>query len=255
MRTTIALLTSMFLSASAAAGPLMLRTTDGVDVSAETWGSGKHGVVLIHADGDDRSGWKDFAERLADNDFRVIAIDLRGHGQTGGTLTEADYPKMVADVAAAVTWLDGKGVADVGLVGAELGANLALAALAADEEVDTAVMLSPSLSAHGVKVSSALARIGRRPVLLVASKADSTGARAAGLIEGKATGPKHLALYDGNAVGRKMLNTAPELEGLMVSWLNGTFLQATDSRAASHAEVDTNVDEIETTGERFEENH
>ncbi len=242
-------------SVPAYAGSFMLRTTDGVDISAESWGSGSHGVVLIHADGDDRSGWADFAATLAQNDFRVVAVDLRGHGQTGGTIADDDYPKMVADVAAAVTWLDGKGVKDVGLVGAELGANLALAALAADPDVDTAVMLSPSLSAKGVRVSSALDKIGRRPVLLVASKLDSSGSRAAGLIEGKATGPKHLALYDGTAAGRKMLNTAPELEGLMVSWLNGTFLQASDSRAASHAEVDTEVEEIETTGERFEDKH
>lgn len=244
-----------FLATPALAGPLMLRTTDGVDVAAESWGNGKHGVVLIHGDGEDRSGWADFAGRLAQNDFTVIAIDLRGHGKTGGALAETDYPKMVADVAAAVTWLDSKKVADVGLVGSELGANLALATLAANADIDTAVMLTPSLSAHGVKVSSSLEKIGQRPVLLVASKADSGGSRAAGLIEGKATGPKHLALYDGNATGRKMLNTAPELEGLMVSWLNGTFLQATDSRAAQRAEVDTEVDEIETTGERFEDKH
>jgi len=235
------------------AGSMQLRTTDGHTVSAESWGTGPHGVVLIHEDGGDRAGWSDLAATLSQNQFRVVAIDLRGHGATGGTIAEEDYPKMVADVAAAVTWLDSKGVDDVGLVGAELGANLALATMAANQDIDTAVLLSPSLSANGVRVSGALDKLGRRPLLLVASKQDSSGARAASLISDKAAGPKHLALYDGTAAGRRMLNTAPELEGLVVSWLNGTFLQANDPQAASRGQVDTKVDEIETSGERYED--
>jgi len=243
------------LSPIALAGSLQLRTTDGHDIAAESWGTGPHGVVLIHEDGGDRSGWEDLAGTLAQNQFRVIAVDLRGHGASGGEITDDDYPDMVADVAAAVTWLDSKGVEDVGLVGSELGANLALAAMAANQDIDTAVLLSPSLSAKGVRVSSAIDSLGRRPLLLVASIQDSSGSRAAKLIEGKATGPKHLALFDGTASGRRMLNTAPELEGLLVSWLNGTFLQANDPQAASRAAVDTEVDEIETSGERYEDNH
>jgi hypothetical protein len=90
-------------------------------------------------------------------------------------------------------------------------------------------------------------------VLLVASRDDAAGARAAQLIHDKATGPKHLAIFDGNAKGRRLLNTAPALEGLMLSWINGSFLQADDPRGASGAAVETEIEEIETTGERFED--
>jgi len=243
------------LATPALAGTLQLRTTDGKSVAAESWGSGPHGVVLIHEDGGDRTGWKDLASTLAQNQFLVVAVDLRGHGATGGTITDDDYPKMVADVGAAVTWLDSKGVEDVGLVGAELGANLALATMAANQDIDTAVLLSPALSANGVRVSSALAALGRRPLLLVATKQDTGGSRAATLISDKTTGPKHLAVYEGNATGRRILNSAAELEGLVVSWLNGSFLQANDPEAASRGQVDTKVDEIETSGERYEDKH
>ena len=240
---------------TASAGSLQLKTTDGVSIAAESWGTGKHGVLLLHEQGADHTGWTELAERLAKNDFVVVAIDLRGHGKSGGSLDDAAWLKMVADAQAGITWLDSKGVTDVGIVGAEFGANLALATLAANKTVDTAVLLSPSLSANGLKVSAGLEGLARRPLLLVATQEDIAGARAAQLIADKADGAKHYALYAGNAKGRKMLNTAPELEGLMVSWLNGTFLQSNDPRAANNAAVETSVDEVESTGERFEDKH
>jgi len=249
------LLLTLLLPSFASAGQISLKTTDGIMLSADTSGSGKHGVVLLHEDGGDRKAWADLAETLAKSDCLVVALDLRGHGASKGTLDDASYPKMVEDARAAITWLEGKGVEDVHLVGAEFGANLALAATAAMEEVDTVTLLSPALSAKGLKVSSALGGLGQRPVLAVASRDDPSGARAAQLIHQKATGPKHLAIYDGNAKGHRMLNTAAELQGLMLSWVNGSFLQADDPRSASGAAVETEVEEIETTGERFEDKH
>jgi len=246
---------SLLLPSLAAAAPITLKTTDGVVLSADVQGSGTHGVVLLHEDGGNKEAWKELAETLGKNDCVVISLDLRGHGASKGTLDEAAYPKMVEDVRAAITWLESKHVADVNLVGAELGANLALSATAAIPEVTTVTLLSPSLSSHGLKVSSALANLGQRPILLVASRDDASSARAAQLIHDKATGPKHLALYDGNAKGRRMLNTAPALEGLMLSWVNGSFLQANDPRRATSAAVETEIEEIETTGERFEDKH
>jgi len=247
------LLVSLLLPSTALAGTLSLQTTDGLTLSAESSGSGTHGVVLLHAAGGDRSVWTDLADTLSKSDCRVVALDLRGHGASPGTLDDAAYPSMLEDARAAITWLESKGVEDIHLVGAEFGANLALSAAAAIDSVDTVSLLSPTLSAKGLKVSSALGGIGQRPVLAVASRDDAAGARAAQLIHGKATGAKHLAIYDGNAKGHRLLNTAPALEGLVLSWVNGSFLQADDPRRASGAAVETDIEEIETTGERFED--
>jgi pimeloyl-ACP methyl ester carboxylesterase len=246
---------SLLLPSLAVAAPVTLKTTDGIMLSADAQGSGKHGVVLLHEEGGDKGVWGELAATLAKNDCVVVAIDLRGHGASKGTLDDAAYAKMVEDVRAALTWLEGKDVADVNLVGAGFGANLALSATAAIPEVTTTTLLSPALSAHGLKVSTALTGLGQRPVLLVASRDDAGAARAAQLIYDKATGPKHLAIYDGNAQGHRMLNTAPALEGLLLSWVNGSFLQADDPRRATGAAVETEIEEIETTGERFEDKH
>lgn len=255
MRIAGMMILAALIPAAASAGTLTLKTTDGVTIAAESYGSGQHGVVLLHEDGSDRSGWAELATTLAKNDCLVVAVDLRGHGASKGTIDDESYPKMVADAKAALTWLDGKGVKDVSVVGAEFGANLALAVAAANPDVDSVALLSPALSAKGLRVSSALEGLGARPVLLIATRDDPASARAASLIHDKAAGPKHLAVYDGNAKGRKMLNTAPALEGLLLSWINGSFLQADDPRAATGAAVETEIDDIETTGERFEDKH
>ena len=240
---------------AATAGTLQLKTVDGVTLAAESWGSGTHGVLLLHEAGATREVWRPFAEKLAKNDFVVVAVDLRGHGASGGTRDDTDWTKLVADAQAGLTWLESKGVADIGVVGSEQGANLAFATLAANRQVDTAVLLSPSLSANGLKVSAALEQVARRPLLIVATQEDSSGARAAQLIAEKTDGAKHLVLYPGNTRGQRMLNAAAELEGLMISWLNGSFLRTQDPRAANHAAVETAVDDVETTGERFEDKH
>jgi pimeloyl-ACP methyl ester carboxylesterase len=238
---------------TALAGPLQLKTTDGVAIAAESWGTGKHGVVLLHEEGADHKGWSDLATGLAKVDFTVVAVDLRGHGASGGTLDEAAWPKMVADAGAGITWLESKGIDDIHVVGAEFGANLALATAAANKSVDSVVLLSPSLSAKGLKVSASMEQLNRRPLLVVASQDDTTGARAAQLIADQTSGAKHVAIYPGNTKGRRMLNTAPDLEALMVSWMSGSFLRSNDPRAANSAAVETEVEEIETTGERFED--
>ena len=57
-------------------------------------------VVLIHGVGADGSSWDDIASDLA-ADFRVLCLDLRGHGQSGhieGTLTLDDFVRDVVDV-------------------------------------------------------------------------------------------------------------------------------------------------------------
>ena len=57
-------------------------------------------VVLIHGVGADGASWDPIAAKLAE-DFRVLRLDLRGHGRSGhieGTLTLDDFVRDVVDV-------------------------------------------------------------------------------------------------------------------------------------------------------------
>jgi pimeloyl-ACP methyl ester carboxylesterase len=86
-------------------------------------------VVLLHAGGEDRSVWRPVARRLARDGFRSIAVDQRGHGETGGPKGTC-LDEYAADVSDLLVWLD----VPVTLVGASLGG---LASLLAVTDLDT----------------------------------------------------------------------------------------------------------------------
>jgi (E)-2-((N-methylformamido)methylene)succinate hydrolase len=96
-------------------------------------------VMLIHGVGADASSWDPIAASLAD-DFRVLRLDLRGHGRSGhidGDLTLDDFVRDVMDA------LDDAGVAKAHIVGFSLGGMIAQAlALQHAERVDRLVLLS-----------------------------------------------------------------------------------------------------------------
>lgn len=84
-------------------------------------------LVLLHAGGERRSVWKKVAEPLGSAGFRTVAVDQRGHGETGG---RAERLSDLVDDASAV--LDALGVPVV-LVGASLGGMVSLLANVRDE--------------------------------------------------------------------------------------------------------------------------
>src|SRR5262244_3513137 len=75
-------------------------------------------LVLVHQLGATHAEWEPLITALrADRDYAILAIDLRGHGEStrtkdGHTLdwqkfTEADWHKLPQDVHAAFDWLRG----------------------------------------------------------------------------------------------------------------------------------------------------
>ena len=78
-------------------------------------------VMLIHGVGADGTSWDQIAASLS-SDFRVMRLDLRGHGQSGhiaGALTLDDFVQDVVDV------LDACGVPAAHIVGFSLGGMIA----------------------------------------------------------------------------------------------------------------------------------
>lgn len=71
-----------------------VRTND-IETAFEDRGDG-HPVVFIHGAILDRSQWQSQLDALAD-DYRVIAYDVRGHGQTGGSSPRSYSIELLAD--------------------------------------------------------------------------------------------------------------------------------------------------------------
>jgi 3-oxoadipate enol-lactonase len=87
-------------------------------------------VVLLHGFPFDRSMWRGQVERLS-NDFRVIAPDLRGHGETPAAGDASTMEELAEDV---VALLDELNVPRVVLCGLSMGGYVALALYRAHPE-------------------------------------------------------------------------------------------------------------------------
>lgn len=150
---------------------IYFNTSDGVRIAATIYKSdADSGVILVHMMGKDRKSWAPIITNLATR-RAVIAIDLRGHGRSGGVLrkfTDDDYRAMVNDVAAARKEL---GKSEVAIIGASIGANAAIKYAASDPSVKTVIALSPGFDYHGLRIDDVAPYLGRR-ILVVASSGD-----------------------------------------------------------------------------------
>jgi pimeloyl-ACP methyl ester carboxylesterase len=102
---------------------LRLRT-GGIELVCSETGRRGPTVVLLHAGGERRDVWTPVAARLAAAGIRSIAVDQRGHGDTGGSADQLS--DLVDDVCALLEHL----ASPVVLVGCSLGGLVALLASA-----------------------------------------------------------------------------------------------------------------------------
>ncbi len=202
-------------------------------------------VVLVHQLGSDRREWEPFALRLrAQGDLHVLAIDLRGHGESvhgpqkaisWTTFAASDWPGVVEDVRAAIRWLqEGSGLrpSKIGVVGSSIGSSAALLAAVDDATVAAAILLSPGLSYRGLDTLPALPRWGRRPLLLLAGEGDADSARAVeSLAQAASRADRHV--YPGvDGHGVRLAGDAPDLYPRMALWLAGKLGISRASSAA-----------------------
>ncbi|MFQ4148456.1 alpha/beta fold hydrolase [Arthrobacter sp. LAPM80] len=111
--------------------PVARNPHDGVELAYDAVGEGAP-LLLVHGSALSKAIWRGFGYTKAFRDnYRVITMDLRGHGRSGKPHTPADYV-MDTLVADALAVLDDAGVhkAHYGgySVGARLGFSLAVAA-------------------------------------------------------------------------------------------------------------------------------
>jgi alpha-beta hydrolase superfamily lysophospholipase len=214
-------------SESRAAQRVTFKTDDGV-VIAGTWyePASRSGpaVILVPMLHRSRHDFDGLASQLASAGIGALTFDLRGHGESQGTIG-ADLGEMVADVQAARRFLAGRGdvTGRVGLAGASLGANLAAMAAAGDPTISSLALLSPTLDYRGVRIEAAMKKFGARPVLMVASDEDGYASRSVRDLAKGQRGREVLRLT-GAGHGTVMLERDPSLMGSLVDWFRRTLL-------------------------------
>jgi alpha-beta hydrolase superfamily lysophospholipase len=178
------------------------------------------GVLLLHMIYGDRSQWDELVPLLTSNGYAVVAIDMRGHGSTGGEINWGKSEDDIGRVWSYMTKREDIDPSHSALIGASMGANMALVSAANQPEVNTVVLLSPGLNYYGVTTSDALEAYGQRPILIAASSEDTNSADSSQELVKTALGESHLLIYDGAGHGTAMLQNEPDLQKIILTWLD-----------------------------------
>jgi pimeloyl-ACP methyl ester carboxylesterase len=181
------------------------------------------GVLLVHDRGRDRTTWDELAARLQAAGYAVLAMDLRGHGETGGGVNWPLAQDDVRVVLGQLAGLPGINHTQLVVIGAGIGANLGLNACADQVGCAGVVMLSPGLDYRGITTAEAIARLGSRPVLIVASENDDNNPADSITLDGLAAGDHQLVIYPAAGHSTDMFATEPGLLDLIPDWLRTRF--------------------------------
>lgn len=160
----------------------MLETRDGKRIAYDYARGGVEGVILLHMLDGDKSEWSGLTGFLKDAGYSVIAIDFRGHGDSEGDwskFNDTDFQRFVYDAEAADRFLRGEGVTVKAVIGASIGANVALK-LANWKEIRNVILLSPGLSYRNITIMDEAGKFSGN--MLVYSGRDDAPAYQAGQV-------------------------------------------------------------------------
>jgi pimeloyl-ACP methyl ester carboxylesterase len=208
-------------AATAAWLPMSILTADGLAMQAIYYSAPIRpapGVLLLHMEGGDRTVWDDLVLRLQAEGYIALAVDLRGHGETGGPV---DWTRAQSDINAALVQLGqfpGVAANQIVVVGASVTANLALHACADAPGCAGVIVFSPGLDVHGITAADAMARLGARPVLIIAGENDGNNPGDSIELSRLAQGEHDLRIY-GAGHGTDLLDTEPGVIDVMIAWL------------------------------------
>src|SRR6266436_6585404 len=180
-------------------------TMDGWTIHADLYGTGDRCVVLAHGGRFEKGSWEKQARGLVKAGFRALAIDLRGFGlsKEGPQSARSDFGSPL-DVLAAVRYLREKAAKNVSVVGASMGGDAALDAMAAAPgEIDRLVLLASGAYGQPEKWK------GRKLFIVARDDANDAGPRLPKIRAQyeKALDPKELIIVEGSAHAQFLFQT------------------------------------------------
>ncbi len=117
--------------------------------------NGKTILVCHGVRHDKRSGVR-FVQYLLKAGYTLMLIDFRNHGESGGQITTYGYHEK-EDLRCAVRYLRGKGfTGSIGVLGASMGASVALQAAAGFDDIQALVLDSPFASLEQITLERAV---------------------------------------------------------------------------------------------------
>jgi len=206
-------------------------TKDGVTIVANYYPnkSAKFAGILIHQRPKTKESFDDLAKFLQSEGYALLAIDLRGHGESTQSIKgKIDYNKFseeeekesIIDLESASNFLEKEGYSKDKqfLIGASIGANLSFQFLSENSEVKAIVLLSPGLNYRGVILEN-FKKEGLGDKIFVVSALDDEPAYVAGrTLKSWYPDLTYLELQSGGH-GTNLLKVYPDLKTKILTWL------------------------------------
>ncbi len=190
------------------------KTDDGVTIVADYYPPTGRAIspaaILLHMYRHDRSTWEPLVKPLHEAGFAVLAIDMRGHGDSthpesmnlAKRVVERDpklFNNMHKDAQAAIKWVRTQPNVDqdmLVLIGASVGCSVAIDTMTREPSVDAIVCLTPGTKYLGVDSAAHIHKTGDCPILLLATEdereATDALSKTADNVTGEIVGPGRL---------------------------------------------------------------
>lgn len=201
-----------------------IRTTDDKNIVGNLFEKQKPQgwVLFLHAMQATKASYISLAENLQKAGYEGLAIDFRGHGNSDEgpegyvNFSDEQQQEKINDVNASVAYLKTRGAAteNISVVGASIGANLALQYASSESQLGKIVLLSPGLNYRGVTTKNFVTALrNNQSILFVGSEDDDYTAEAVNELFGltpEGVTKQKIILKDGGH-GTTMLERHPEL--------------------------------------------
>lgn len=176
----------------------------------------KKGILLLHQLSKSKDSWKPWIDEFRKT-HNVMAIDLRGHGESSGDFkdfSDDDFNAMKKDVAASVEAFERKGInkKDISLIGSSIGANTVQNYISLNPH-DKAVLLSPGINYRGIKLT-----LKDNSALVITSKEDTYSCDSVKELENISPNSKFIYLQN-KGHGTNMLDSS--LVSEILTFING----------------------------------
>lgn len=186
------------------------------------------GISLFHMMPATKESFSNFTKKLNANKIGVLAIDLRGHGESAGgnflSFTDQQHQASIEDVRTAIHFQEKEGHSPLFVCGASIGANLSLQIIAEDHRVKKAILLSPGLNYGGLETLPLAQKVATdKEIYIVAAEDDGrklgTCAEQGQKIYSLLNCKKKIKIFKTGGHGTDILEAHPELMEELIKWL------------------------------------
>ncbi|BCX15288.1 MAG: hypothetical protein KatS3mg097_180 [Candidatus Parcubacteria bacterium] len=195
----------------------------------------KFAGILVHMRPATKESWHRFALALKQEGFSVLAIDLRGHGESKlspkGSVSYEDFNEeeeklSINDIEAASVFLEKEGFFKDKqfYIGASIGANLGFQFLSENPSLKAAILFSPGINYRGIALERFKKDNLNKKILVISALDDQQAIEGSRLLKSWYSNVEYWE-YSSGGHGTQLLENNQELAGKIINWLRTVMVE------------------------------